>query len=90
MERSGMSRETIATIIRLALISIVVGVVLSALGLSPLNIIDYLRLMVQRLSNLGLGIFETLLGYLLLGAVIVVPIWAVMRLMGRGRDRGQG
>jgi hypothetical protein len=85
MERPATS--TVGTIIRLALISIVVGIVLSALGITPLNIIDQLRLLFQRLSNLGLGAIESLLSYLMLGAAIVVPVYLVTLLVRRGGDR---
>ncbi len=87
MDRWRLPGEAFGTIIRLLLISIVVGIVLSALGITPLNIIDHLRLLVQRISSLGFGIFEGLLSYLVLGAVVVVPIWAIARLLGVGRPK---
>jgi hypothetical protein len=68
--------------IRLALISIVVGIVMSALDITPANLIYRLRLLVQRIADMGFGIFETAAGYLLLGAAVVVPIWLIARLLG--------
>lgn len=70
-----------AVLLRLALISIVVGVVLHALGLDPLNLIESVRALVRYISERGLDALEWLLRYFLIGAVIVVPIWLIVRLI---------
>jgi len=78
-----------SVIIRLIIVSIVVGIVLSALNINPGNIIYHLRLLIQRIYDMGFGIFESAFGYFLLGAVVVVPIWLISRALGvmRRRDR---
>ncbi|MCH9806125.1 MAG: integrase [Alphaproteobacteria bacterium] len=68
--------------IRLALISIVVGIILSALGITPRNLFYHLEILARRLYDLGFGVFENILGYLILGAVVVVPIWIIARVFG--------
>jgi hypothetical protein len=68
-------------LVRLAVLSLVVGVILSALGITPDNIIWRIRDLLQRIYDLGFGAFESLLGYLLLGAIVVVPIWFIARLI---------
>ena len=73
------------TLIRLALISIVVGVVLSALGIHPQNIVQHLQLLVRRIYDLGFGAIEWAFHYFLLGAVIVMPVWLVVRLVRTSR-----
>ena len=77
--------------IRLIVLSIVVGIVLSALDITPRNLIHHVRLLAERIYNLGFGAFEGLLGYFVVGAVVVVPIWLIARLLGavgrRGDDR---
>lgn len=82
---------------RLAIISLIVGVLLSILGLDPFDIIDSLRRLVLRLYDMGFEAIERLFRYFLLGAVIVVPIWLIGRLLkiagrtgGRSLDHGQG
>ena len=70
----------LGVILRLAVISIIVGIVMSALNIRPDKLIYHVRLIVGRLSELSLGFVEGAFGYLLLGAVIVVPIWIVVRL----------
>jgi hypothetical protein len=72
----------VSTIVQLVIWSVVVGVVLSALGITPFNLVERLGLIVRRISDLGFGAFHWAAQYLLLGAVIVVPVWLVMRLFG--------
>ena len=69
-------------LIRLVLISIVVGIILSALGITPRNLFYHLDILARRLYDLGFGVFENIFGYLVLGAIVVVPIWFVARLFG--------
>src|SRR5678815_4763255 len=69
-------------IFRLALLSILVGVILEVLGLDPWNVIESLRSLLLRIWDMGFDAVRWLWRYLLLGAALVVPIWLVMRLMG--------
>lgn len=67
-------------LVRLAFLSLVVGVIMAALGLEPMDLINNLIAFVQGLYNAG---FETLMKagrYFMIGAVIVVPIWLLSRL----------
>ena len=70
-----------AVILRLALISIVVGVVLHALGLDPLDLVESVRALVRYISERGLDALEWVLRYMLIGAVVVVPIWLIVRII---------
>jgi Family of unknown function (DUF6460) len=72
---------------RLVLLSILVGVVLAAIGLDPWNIVHSIRLLFQRLWDLGFDAISGLWRYFLLGAVIVIPIWLLSRLFGAPRGR---
>ncbi len=71
------------TIIRLVLLSIVVGIVFSALGITPYNIVERFQLLIQRIADLGLDAFHWAFTYFLLGAIVVIPIWFIMRLAKR-------
>lgn len=73
-------------VIRLMIISVIVGVLLSALGLDPRDIIDSFIRLLERVYDMGFEAIEWAMRYFLLGAVIVFPIWLisrVMKLMGR-------
>ena len=88
MDRRQFFGDSVAgTLIRLVLLSIVVGIVFSALGITPFNLIERLDQLVRNVMNMGFDALNWAFGYFLLGAVIVFPIWFVMRLlkvMGRG------
>lgn len=77
----------VGVLIRLALLSIVVGIVMSALGISPRNLFYHLELLARRIYEMGFGAFEWLFHYLLIGAVVVVPIWLVARVLRTGASR---
>jgi hypothetical protein len=77
----------LSVIFRLLLLSILVGVILEALGFDPWNIIDSLQRLVRRIWDLGFDAVHFLWRYLLLGAVVVVPIWLVLRLARAPRGR---
>lgn len=79
----------VAVVIRLVVVSIIVGIVLSALNIHPANLVYHVRLLLRRLYEMGFGVFESAFGYFLLGALIVIPIWLLTRLFGvirGGRD----
>lgn len=77
----------LAVLGRLILICILVGVVMSALGLDPWNIWFSLRRFVFRIWDMGFDAVRWVWGYFLLGAVIVVPIWILLRLFNAPRGR---
>jgi hypothetical protein len=62
------------------LLSILVGVILAAIGLDPWNIIESVRALIIHIWTMGFDILRWLWRYFLLGAVIVVPIWLLVRL----------
>jgi hypothetical protein len=63
-------------------------VVLSALNIRPDEIIYHIRRLFRWLAELGFDSIESIVAYFLLGAVIVIPIWLIARVLGflRGRD----
>lgn len=69
-----------AVILRLAMISLLVGILLSVLGLSPYDIVDSVARLFQRIYDMGFEAIDWALRYFLLGAVIVFPIWFFARL----------
>ena len=72
----------LAVVLKLAILSIVVGVILSTLGITPRNLFYHLDILMRRIYDLGFGAIEWVFGYLVLGAMVVVPIWFVARLFG--------
>ena len=77
----------LAVLGRLLLVSILVGVILSVLGLDPFDILHSLERLVRSIWNMGFDAFRWLWRYFLLGAVIVIPIWLIMRLVNAPKGR---
>jgi Family of unknown function (DUF6460) len=87
----GVSRflggSPIVVLFRLILLSILVGVVLAAIGFDPWNIVNSIRLLVQRIWDLGFDAVNGLWRYFLLGAVIVIPLWILSRIFSAPHGR---
>jgi len=79
----------LAVLARLVILSIVVGIVLAALGLQPFDVINGVKRLFNSLYEMGFDAVEKAFGYLLTGAIIVVPLWFVIRLMSAGRNRNK-
>ena len=75
----------LSVLVRLILLSILVGVILSAIGFDPFDIWRSVQRLVQTVWNMGWDALDWVWRYFLLGAVIVVPIWIVARLARGGR-----
>jgi hypothetical protein len=77
----------LAVLAKLILLSILIGVVLSALGLDPWNIFASLQRLVRDIWNMGFDAVRWLWGYFLLGAVLVIPIWLFLRVVRAPKGR---
>ena len=77
----------LSVVLRLVLLSILIGVILEVLGLDPWNIIASIRTMVQRIWEMGFDAVRWLWRYLLLGAAVVVPVWLIVRLVRAAKGR---
>jgi hypothetical protein len=73
--------------LRLLVLSFIVGLVLSVLNVRPVQIYRWLERVVWRIYDLGFGFFEEAVEYLLIGALIVVPVFLVVRLLKLGGRR---
>ncbi len=73
------------TIIKLAIISLVVGVILSAINVSPWEVWDSIRNFFVSLYNLGFEAVWKIGRYFVWGAIVVVPIFVIIRLLKFGR-----
>src|ERR1700674_3961010 len=78
----------LSVLARLVLLSILVGVILSAIGLDPRNILHSIETLIQDVWNMGFDAVRWLWRYFLLGAALVVPIWLVVRLTRGAAHRG--
>ena len=91
MNNSAMTRifggSPLVVVGRLVLVSILVGVVLTALGLDPFDIARSIERLIRQMWNMGFDAIRWLWRYFLLGAVIVIPVWVIMRMINAPRGR---
>jgi hypothetical protein len=71
----------LAVLGRLVLLSILVGVILHALGLDPWNILSSIQALLRQVWDMGFDVVRWLWRYFLLGAAIVLPIWLIARMV---------
>lgn len=74
-------------IAKLILLSILVGVILSAIGLDPWNILNSVERLIRSVWDMGFDV-RWLWQYFLLGAVLVIPIWLLVRLTRGAANKG--
>jgi hypothetical protein len=77
----------LAVLGRLILVSILVGVVLSVLGLDPYDIVLSIERLIRSVWDMGFGALRWLWRYFLLSAVIVIPTWLVMRTVKAPQEK---
>ncbi len=72
-------------ILRLVVLSFIAGIVMSSMDLSPYDIFTMITNFFSRIWNMGFDAIEKIIGYFIMGAVIVVPLWFLSRLAGSKR-----
>ena len=85
--RGFLGGHPLSVFIRLALISIAVGLLLSFFGITPRNFFQSLDGLARYVYDMGFGAIEWILQYMVLGAMIVIPVWLIARLLRADRSR---
>ena len=76
----------LAVLLKLLFVSLIVGALLVWLNIRPADIIYGFERFFRRLWGMGFDAIHDIGQYVVAGAIIVVPIWLIMRLMAvRGR-----
>ncbi len=73
------------TIVKLIVVCLIVGFVLAFFGFTPDNIIGSLRYHFLDLWYNGFVALGRIGNYLLLGAIVVIPVFIILRLMSYRR-----
>ncbi|QPC88609.1 hypothetical protein GA830_08350 [Mesorhizobium sp. NBSH29] len=86
---SGMARflgdSPLRVLLKLIVVSFLVGIVMSAFGWSPFDVLYQIRDFFVDLWRMGFSAVDRFLGYFLLGAAIVVPAFLILRLFSYKR-----
>ncbi len=77
----------VAVLLRLIVVSFVVGFLLDAFGLDPATLIDEVARTARRIVEYGFSDLRLFGRMLLTGAMVVVPVWIILRLLDAGRSR---
>ena len=72
-------------ILKLLVVSFLVGLVMSAFGWSPYDVLDGIRNFFLDIWNMGFSALERFFSYFLLGAAIVIPAFIILRLFSYRR-----
>ena len=72
-----------STIVRLAFLSLLVGALMAFAGLTPWSLVDGVVEVVRELFGSGLEAIRQVARWLVYGAIVVVPVWLVSRLLKR-------
>jgi hypothetical protein len=78
--RRFLGGSPVSVAIKLVLISLMVGFVMSVFGFNAADLVRGAVEMVRDAIRDGAGVFRQLGGYVLTGAAIVVPVWLLLRI----------
>lgn len=70
----------IPTLFKLLVASVVVGILLAFFGIQPVDLWRDFIDTVARIWQMGFDAIDWSVRYILLGAVVVIPIWLALRL----------
>ncbi len=73
--------------LRLVVVSFIVGIVLVTFGFDPSDIIDSFVNVIHHLIDFGLTDVRQIGRVLATGALVVLPVWLVLRLLDSRRAR---
>ncbi len=71
--------------LKLLVLSLLVGLVMSAFGWTPWDILDRIRDLFLSIWNMGFEAIARFGDYILLGAAVVVPAFIVLRILSYRR-----
>jgi hypothetical protein len=67
-------------LIKLIIVSFIVGLVMTSFGWTPLDVYYSVQRFFLDLWNTGFRAIDRFLGYILIGAAIVVPVFILLRI----------
>ena len=71
----------VPTLLRLALLSFIVGIIFAAFGIDPVNLWKEFGATIQQAWQLVFDFIQWGSGYAIVGAIVVLPVWIIYRLM---------
>ncbi len=78
--------QPIKVVIKLILLSLLVGFILKVLNITPIGLFEWLIENIAYIINVSFNSIEKVMGYIITGAVVVIPIWIFKRIGEKKRD----
>lgn len=75
----------VRVVVKLAIVSFVVGVAMAAFGLSPWDLLYGVQDFLAGIWHMGFDALYRFWHYFLLGAVVVVPLFVILRVLSYRR-----
>jgi len=82
-----MDRNIGKTVIKMAVLSLVIGLFLTFFDITPAGLLRSFGSTIQQIFDIVASFIEWSIGYILVGAVVVVPIWLFLYLMRVAREK---
>jgi len=82
-----MPRNLGTTLLRLFILSLIIGLVLSAFDIQPESLLGAVGGTVEGIFNVIAGAVEWAVPFVLIGAVVVIPIWLILTAIRIARRR---
>lgn len=82
-----MPRNIGGTLLKLFILSLVVGIVLSVFDIDPENLLGAIGGTVESIFRVTVDALEWAVPFVLIGAVVVVPVWLILTLLRLARRR---
>ena len=83
--RRFLGDSPLRVLLKLVVVSFLVGMIMSAFNLSPVDVVHGLRNVILDLWDTGFETIGRFFSHLVIGAVVVVPIYVVLRLISYRR-----
>jgi hypothetical protein len=82
LERA-LGGSPLSVVVKLILLSLIVGAIMAFLGLTPRNLFTAIGNFVSSILNMGTDATREVAQWVLAGALVVIPVWLLVRLLGR-------
>lgn len=82
-----MPKNAMSTIIKIAVASLLLGLLLSFFSVSPRNLLEGLGSTALEIFDIIAGMLAWAVEYILVGAIVIVPIWLILVLWRKFRGK---
>jgi ABC-type antimicrobial peptide transport system permease subunit len=82
LERA-LGGSPLSVIVKLIFLSLIVGAIMAFLGLTPTSLFRAIGNFVTSILDLGTDAIWQVLQWVVAGALVVIPVWLLIRLLGR-------